>query len=114
METLSPNTKDKSGIARAAHILQCFLPWRAHQILEQEGVSPESIAIGAIVAAFERDEYHFHREVYGAREYGSRVIDHNEELRLSIRRDLLNSRLKRGGSELERITWVEMLAEAVR
>ncbi len=112
METPLSVTKDKTGIERAAHILGCFLPWRAHQILQEEGVSPESIAIGAIVAEFEKDEYRFHREVYGAREYGNRIIDENKQLRLEVRRDLLSSRLKRGGSELERATWTEMLAEA--
>ncbi len=111
METLSP-TPDKKAIERAAHIIGCFDWWRARKILQEEGLSEECIAVGAVIASFDRHEYHYFRDVYGAREYGSRVIDENKALRLDERRKLLEGCLKRGGSELERRVWTEMLAEA--
>jgi hypothetical protein len=107
MET--PLSPTKSDVERAAHILGSFLPWRAHQILQEEGVSPECVAIGGVIAQFEKDEYRFHREVYGAREYGNRIIDESPKLRREVRAGLLEDRLKRGGSELERRVWSDLL-----
>ena len=98
-------------IAHAAHIFQCFERWRAQEILEEDGISHDDIRRGAIMADFEREERLFHRETFGAREYGNRIIDEDKAMRLRMRRDMLLGRLERGGSDLEREVWTEMLAE---
>ncbi len=111
MEAKINNTGQRKDVARAAHILQCFYRWRAVQILEEEGLSKECIQRGAVIAEFEKYERSFHRQTYGSREYGSRIIDESRELRLRVRKDLLEGNLKHGGTELEREVWTEMLAE---